>query len=65
MLKPRNGQRLTGMVLLVLGFFWFAHKIGWIPVHGGGSVLFWPVVTMLAGAILLWLPRRHRAEPEP
>ena len=69
MLKFRNGQkgkghRLAGIVLLVLGFFWFSHKAGWIPVHDGGSVLFWPLMTLIAGAILIFLPRRNKAEPE-
>lgn len=64
MRKFGNGHRLTGLVLLVTGFFWLAHKAGWIPVHEGGSVLFWPLMTLIAGAVLLCLPRRNKEEGE-
>ena len=57
---PRHGHwhKLSGILLAVIGFFWFASKIGWIPVEEGGSVIFWPVLTIVLG---LWLAfSRHR-----
>jgi hypothetical protein len=56
----RQGRwhKLTGILLAVIGFFWFAKKVGWIPVATGGSVIFWPVLTIMLG---LWLAfSRHR-----
>ena len=58
----RHGQwhKLSGMLLAVIGFFWFASKIGWIPVEAGGSVIFWPVLTILLG---LWVAfSKHRVK---
>jgi hypothetical protein len=58
----RHGHwhKLFGILLAVVGFFWLAKKVGWIPVAGGGSVIFWPVITILLG---LWLTfSRHRVK---
>jgi Zn-dependent protease with chaperone function len=58
----RHGHwhKLSGILLAVLGFFWLAKKIGWIPVAAGGSVIFWPVLTIVLG---LWLAfSRHRVK---
>ena len=51
---PRHGQwhKLTGILIAVIGFFWVAKKVGWIPVAAGGSVSIWPVLTILVG---IWL----------
>ena len=52
----RQGRwhKLSGILLAVLGFFWLAKKVGWIPVAAGGSVIFWPVLT--ANLIQLYFP---------
>jgi hypothetical protein len=43
---------LLGVVTAVIGLFWLAHKLGWIPVAAGGSQLFWPILTIAVG---LWI----------
>ncbi len=43
-----------GSLLTTIGFFWLAHKAGWIPVSDGGSVIFWPSVIMVLGLIVLF-----------
>ena len=40
--KNRIGHNLIGIILALIGFFWFAKKIGWIQVAAGGSAIFWP-----------------------
>jgi hypothetical protein len=56
-----KGHTITGVVIAAVGFFWFAKKIGWIPVAAGGSPLFWPAVTIAAGIVLiLSAQRRHK-----
>ncbi len=58
----RQGQwhKLSGIMLAVFGFFWLANKVGWIPVHEGGSVIFWPVITIMLG---LWFAfGKHRVK---
>ncbi len=58
----RDGRwhKLSGILLAVLGFFWLAKKVGWIPVAAGGSVIFWPALTIVFG---LWLAySRHRVK---
>jgi hypothetical protein len=50
----RQGRwhKLTGILLAVIGFFWFAKKVGWIPVVAGEFITIWPVLTIMLG---LWL----------
>ena len=58
----RHGHwhKLSGILLALIGFFWFANKVGWIPVTTGGSVIFWPVLTIMLG---LWLAfSRHKVK---
>ena len=58
----RHGHwhKLFGILLAVFGFFWLAKKVGWIPVAAGGSVIFWPVLTIMFG---LWIAlSKHRAK---
>ncbi len=47
-------HKLLGSLLATIGFFWLAHKAGWIPVSDGGSVNFWPLVTIVLGLIILF-----------
>lgn len=53
-----KGHVLAGVLLAVLGSFWLAHKLGWIPAHGGGPAIFWPLLTVGAGLFLLF-GKRH------
>lgn len=55
-----KGHKVTGMALSIVGFFWFAKKIGWIPAAAGGAGLFWPSVTIAAGLFMLIAINRHR-----
>ena len=42
----KKSHKIVGAVIAIVGFFWFAKKIGWIPVAAGGSVIFGPAVTI-------------------
>lgn len=55
----RKGHKLIGALLLLTGILWFAKKAGWIPVAAGGSGLFWPVLTIGLG-ILIMLGAGHK-----
>jgi hypothetical protein len=55
----RKGHKITGIALSIIGFFWLAKKIGWIPVAAGGSTIFWPIVTITVGIVLFLSVRRH------
>ena len=66
--KGRKGHKIAGMALSIIGFFWLAKKIGWIPVAAGGSLVFWPAVIIAVGiAIILSARRRHinRGKDDP
>ena len=56
-----KGHELVGTLLATIGFFWLAHKAGWIPVSEGGSVIFWPLVTIGLGLIILFGSRQGQA----
>ena len=51
----RKGHTITGAVIAIIGFFWLAKKVGWIPVAAGGSPVFWPTVTIAAGVAIVLL----------
>ena len=58
----RHGHwhKLIGILVAVVGFFWLAKKVGWIPVAAGGSVILWPLLTIMLG---LWVAfGKHRAK---
>jgi hypothetical protein len=58
----RQGRwhKLSGILLAVVGLFWLAKKVGWIPVAAGGSVILWPVLTIMLG---LWFAfGKHRVK---
>ena len=59
--ERRKGHTMVGLALATIGFFWFAKKIGWIPVVAGGSSFFWPAVTIAAG-LTIFLSARHKRE---
>jgi hypothetical protein len=50
--RNRQWHKLSGVVLSMVGFFWLAKKVGWIPVAAGGPVIIWLVLTIMLG---LWL----------
>jgi hypothetical protein len=50
--RHRRWHKLSGMLLAVVGLFWLARNVGWIPVAAGGSPIIWPVLTIMFG---LWL----------
>jgi hypothetical protein len=56
----KKGHKIVGAVIAIVGFFWFAKKVGWIPVAAGGSPIFWPAVTIAAGVAIVLLARNHR-----
>lgn len=58
--KHRNGHNLIGIILALIGFFWFAKKIGWIPVAAGGSAIFWPAVVIALGVFMIVGTRNRR-----
>jgi hypothetical protein len=58
----RHGHwhKLSGILLAVVGLFWLAKKVGWIPVAAGWSVTIWPVLTIMLG---LWFAfGKHRVK---
>ena len=59
----RHGHwhKLSGILLAVVGFFWLAKKVGWIPVTAGGSVIFWPILTIMLGLWFAFGKRRAKA----
>lgn len=57
-----KGHKLVGTLLATIGFFWLAHKAGWIPVSEDGSVIFWPLVTIGLGLSILFGSRHGRAK---
>lgn len=58
----KKGHKIIGAVIAIVGFFWLAKKIGWIPVAAGGSVVFWPVITIAAGVAIFLSASRNRKE---
>ncbi|MCK5138659.1 MAG: hypothetical protein KAQ85_02350 [Thermodesulfovibrionia bacterium] len=58
-IKHRRAHKLIGIVIAVIGFFWLAKKVGWIPVAASGSSVFWPVV-MIVLAVLVMFGSKHR-----
>jgi hypothetical protein len=57
----RHWHKLSGILLAVVGFFWLAKKVGWIPVAAGGSVIIWPVITIVFGLWFAFGKRRVKA----
>ena len=56
--RRTKGHTIVGAALAVIGFFWLAKKIGWIPVALSGSVIFWPAVTIAVGIMITLSARR-------
>jgi hypothetical protein len=59
----RHGHwhKLSGILLAVVGLFWLAKKVGWIPVAAGGSFILWPVLTIMLGLWIAFSKRRAKA----
>jgi hypothetical protein len=58
----RNAHKFAGMFLVAMGLFWLAHKAGWIPVSAGGSVIFWPLLTIGVGLSILFGSRHGKTK---
>ncbi len=48
-----KGRTLVGAFLAMMGFFWLSKKAGWIPTEIHEASLFWPIVVMAIGVMLL------------
>ncbi len=61
----RHGQGHTsvGAFLAIMGFFWLSKKAGWIPAHMHDASLFWPIVVLAVGVMLL-VSRHARTKHE-
>ncbi|UCE79115.1 MAG: hypothetical protein JSV13_00305 [Nitrospiraceae bacterium] len=59
-----NWHKLTGILLTVVGLFWLAKKVGWIPVAAGGSGILWPVLTIMIGLWFAFSRRRVKARDQ-
>jgi hypothetical protein len=46
-------HRLIGVALSILGFFWLAKKVGWIPMTVSGLTIFWPIVIIVLGVFII------------
>lgn len=55
-----KGHTITGVVIAIVGFFWLAKKVGWIPAATGGSAIFWPAVIVTAGVAIFLSAMNHR-----
>ena len=55
-----KGHQITGAVIAMVGLFWLAKKVGWIPAATGGSAIFWPVVIVIAGIAIFLSSRSNR-----
>lgn len=62
--RHRDGHKIIGLLMAVIGFFWLAKKAGWIPVAAGGSGIFWPFLAIGAGVFMILAPRHRRKRSE-
>jgi len=60
----RRFHKLAGIFLMLIGFFWFAKKVGWVPVEAGGSDILWPVVVPVLGIAIFIGSRCRRGRYE-
>jgi len=56
----KKGHTITGAVIAIIGFFWLAKKVGWIPVAAGGSQIFWPILTIVLGLSIVFAVHRGK-----
>ncbi len=52
----RRGQIrfFIGTFLATMGFFWLSKKAGWFPCEMHNTSLFWPIVVLVVGVMLLF-----------
>jgi len=62
--RHRRLHKPAGIFVMVIGFFWFAKKVGWIPVEAGSPDIFWPVVVLALGVSILTGSRYRRNRHE-
>jgi hypothetical protein len=58
--KDKQGHKLSGIILTLIGIFWFAKIVGWISVAPGGSTIIWPLVVIGLGVFTLVGPKHRR-----
>ena len=60
--EARRGgvRKLVGILLAVMGFFWLAHKAGWMPADHGHPAIFWPIVVIAIGLFMFFSTRHNR-----
>ncbi len=51
--KRGHGRTLVGAFMAIMGFFWLSKKAGWIPTEMHDASLFWPIVVLVIGVMLL------------
>ncbi|MHC4331789.1 MAG: LiaF transmembrane domain-containing protein [Planctomycetota bacterium] len=54
----------AGIAVSGVGVFWLAKKLGWIPVVAGGSQVFWPILTIVLGLVLVLGTHRTRGNKD-
>jgi hypothetical protein len=70
--KRGKGHKIFGGLLLVMGFFWLARKAGWMshdtswmPHEANGSPIFWPLIVIAIGLLIIFgLGGREKKHPE-
>ena len=71
-MKRWKGHRIAGILLSAIGFFWLAKRTGWMghetywmPHEAIGSPIFWPLVVIAVGLLVLFgLGRRQKKHSE-
>jgi hypothetical protein len=63
--NPRGRfHTFVGIAVSGVGVFWLAKKLGWIPVVAGGSQVFWPIITIVLGLVLVFSSHRTHASKD-
>jgi hypothetical protein len=61
--KREGMRKATGIILALLGLFWFAHQAGWLQNGHGHTAAFWPLAMLGFGVFLIFSSRHgiHRS----
>lgn len=57
--RRRGMRKLAGVLVAVFGFFWLAHKAGWMPDEHGHPAIFWPIVVIGVGLFMFFSARHN------
>ncbi len=49
-----HGRSIVGAFLAIMGFFWMSKKAGWIPTEMHEASLFWPIIVMVVGIVMVF-----------